>query len=134
MTNSILGYYQDANPEKEKESYSKRDEMKAIMLMKHCSVLNIKNELNGTGWGYVFLKELKELAEMYTNSTLILDSIFYECYYIFQDENNIMPHLLEQNETVRILWNFFGDYFIDYSFVMKFFNRIKIYFRGLTSK
>ena len=120
MTNSILGYDQDANPEKEKESYSKRDEVKAIMLMQHCSVLNIKNELNGTGWGYVFLKELKELAEMYINSKYILDSIFYECYDIFQDENNIMPHLFDQNESVRILWNFFVDYFIDDSFVMNF--------------
>jgi len=128
MMNSTLGYDQDGNPEKEKEPDPNRDEMRAMLLLQHCSVLNIKNELNGTGWGYVFLKELKELSEMYTNSTYILNSIFYECYDIFEDENNIMFHLFDKAETVRILWNFFVDYFIDDSFVMKFLIELKFIF------
>ena len=128
MMNSTLGYDQDGNPEKEKEPDPNREEMKAMILLQHCRVLNIKNELNGTGWGYVFLKELKELSEMYTNSTYILNSIFYECYDIFEDENNIMFHLFNKTETVRILWNFFVDYFIDDSFVMKFLIELKFIF------
>ena len=128
MMNSTLGYDQDGNPEKEKEYDPNTEEMRAMMLMQHCSILNIKNELNGTGWGYVFLKELKELSEMYTNSTYILNSIFYECYDIFEDENNIMLHLFNKTETVRILWNFFVDYFIDDSFVMKFLIELKYIF------
>ena len=49
MMNSILGYDQDGNPEKEKESDPNGVEMRAVMLMQHSSILNIKNELNGTG-------------------------------------------------------------------------------------
>ena len=130
MCNSILGYDQDGNPEKEKEKESDldREEMRAVMLMQHCSILNIKNELNGTGWGYVFLKELKELSEMYTNSAYIFDSIFYECYDIFEDENTAMFHLFKKTETVRILWNFFVDFFIDDSFVMNFLIELKFIF------
>ena len=127
MCNSILGYDQDEK-EKEKESDLDREEMRAVMLMQHCSILNIKNELNGTGWGYVFLKELKELSEMYTNSAYIFDSIFYECYDIFEDENTTMFHLFKKTETVRILWNFFVDYFIDDSFVMNFLIELKFIF------
>ena len=128
MCNSILGYDQDGNPEKEKESDPDREEMRAVMLMQHCNILNIKNELNGTGWGYVFLKELKELSEMYTNSAYIFDSIFYECYDILEDENTIILQLYKKTETVRILWNFFVDYFIDDSFVMNFFIELKFIF------
>ena len=128
MCNSILGYDQDGNPEKEKGSDPDREEMRAVMLMQHCNILNIKNELNGTGWGYVFLKELKELSEMYTNSAYIFDSIFYECYDILEDENTIMLKLYKKTETVRILWNFFVDYFIDDSFVMNFLIEIKFIF------
>ena len=130
MLNSLLGYDQDGNPEKEneKESDPNREEMRAVMLMQHCRILNIRNELNGTGWGYVFLKELKELSEMYTNSTYVFDSIFYECYDIFEDENSLTFHLFKKTETVRILWNFFVDYFIDDSFVMQFLAELKFIF------
>ena len=128
MMSDILGYDQDGNPEKEKESDPNREEMRAVMLMQHCNILNIKNELNGTGWGYVFLKELKELSEMYTNSSYIFDSIFYECYDIFEDENTLMFHLFKKTETVRVLWNFFVDYFIDDSFVMNFLIELKFVF------
>jgi len=128
MMNSTLGYDQNGNPQKEKESNPNREEMMAAMLKQHCSILNIKNELNGTGWGYVFLKELKKLSEMYTNSIYIFDIIFYECYDIFEDENTLKSHILNKTETVRILWNFFVDYFIDDSFVMQFLIELKYIF------
>ena len=119
MMNSLLGYDDDGNPVKEEKSDSKfRDEAKAIILMQ--SVLSVKEELNGTGLGYVFLKELNEIFQMYTNSSIIIESIFYECYDIFEKD--------ERFQTYRILWNFFSDYFIDNPFVIKFIVQLKYIF------
>ena len=122
MMNSLLGYDEDGNPIKEEKSKF-RDEACAMMLLH--SVLNIKEELNGTGFGYIFLKELNEIFQMYTNSSIIFESIFYESYDIFEKEDFI---LFEKFETHRILWNFFVDYFIDDPFVIKFLIQLKYIF------
>ena len=89
------------------------------------SALNVKEELNGTGLGYVFLKELNEIFHMYTNSSIIFESIFYECYDIFEKNDFIID---ENFQTYRILWSFFSDYFIDNPFVIKFITQLKYIF------
>lgn len=122
MINSILGYDQDGNPT-EKES-DMRDDACAMILLTH-NILNIKEELNGTGYGYVFLKELKDIFEMYTNTSFIFETIFYQCYNIFERKDLIMSH---KPQTYRVLWNFFVDYFIDDSFVINFLIQLKYVF------
>ena len=119
MMNSILGYDEDGNPKGETPNY--RDEMCAMMLRSY-NLLNVKQELNGTGFGYVFLKELKEIGDMYTNSSVIFESIFYDCYNIFDEKNIVLSNKIQ---TYRILWNFYVDYFIDDSFVIKFLTKLK---------
>ena len=121
---SIIGYDVDGNVIEDKEKSSCNDEMRAMLLIQH-QLLNIKNELNGTGFGFAFLKELKELGDMYTNASYIFESIFHECYNIFDDKNLF---IFQKIEIYRILWNFFVDYFIDDSFVMKFLIELKYIF------
>ena len=58
MMSSLLGYDEDCNPENEKDNYSYRNELKAMMFMQ-IKILNIKNELNGAGYSFIFMKELK---------------------------------------------------------------------------
>ena len=125
MLSSLYGYDSDGEPIEEgknKEEY--HNEMKALMLLQH-QILNIKEELNGNGVGLLFLKELREIADMYTNTSYIFKSIFYECFDIFEVQN---VFLSENVEIYRILWNVFVEYFIDDSFIMKFLIELKFIF------
>lgn len=122
--NSLLGYDGDGNPEEKKKSLSCEEEMKAVMLLQR-QILNIKNELNGTGYGFVFLKELREIAEMYSNSSYIFESIFHECFDMFEDQNIFV---FEKVEIYRVMWNFFVEYFIDDSFIINFLIELKYIF------
>ena len=124
MMNSLFGYDDDGDPIEEKDKRSYHDDMKAVMLLQH-KVLNIKDELNGTGYGLLFLKELRDIADMYTNTSYILKSIFHECFEIFEVKN---VFIYEKIEICRVLWNFFVDYFIDDSFIMNFLIDLKIIF------
>ena len=127
MMNDILGYDEDGNPKESKETSNNEDEMKALLLLQHQS-LNIKNELNGTGFGYVFLKELKTIGDMYTNSSYIFKYIFNECFDILDNNNNKSIFIFGKIEPHRILWSYFVDYFIDDSFVMNFLIELKYIF------
>ena len=124
MMNSLFGYDDDGDPIEEKDKRSYHDDMKAVMLLQH-KVLNIKDELNGTGYGLLFLKELRDIADMYTNTSYIFKSIFHECFEIFEVKNIF---IYEKIEICRVLWNFFVDYFIDDSFIMNFLIELKIIF------
>ena len=116
MSTSNFGYDEDGNPKPETPS-EMREEMHTIMLLSQ-NCLNIKEELNGTGYGLVFLKELKEIFHMYNNVSIIFETIFYECKDIFEN-NNSLP------ETQRLMWNFFSDYFIDNPFIINFLTQLK---------
>ena len=115
MFTSHFGYDEDGNPKKEEYTES-GEEMHTLMLLSQ-NCLNIKQELNGTGYGLVFLKELKEIFDMYHSVSIIFESIFYECKDIF--ENNAHPGIY------RLMWNFFSDYFIDNPFVINFLTQLK---------
>ena len=124
MFSSLLGYDADGNPENKKNYTSCLEEIKATMLLKH-QILNVKEELNGTGYGFVFLKELKEIAEMYTNSSYIFEFIFNQCFDVLGRKQSIV---FDEIKFYRILWNYFSDYFIDDSFVMNFIKELKYIF------
>ena len=69
MFSNLVGYDGDGNPKKDRD-YSPYQSITAMMMFNQ-QTLNVKNELNGTGCGLIFLKELKEISEMYTNSSYI---------------------------------------------------------------
>ena len=120
---SILGYDYDGNPEEEEEP-AYREEMRAIMLSRH-KLLNIEKELNGTGYGFVFLKELNEIFDMYNNTYEILGIIFRKYIYFMKDFESFVFHYKNFH---RIFCNFFVNYFIDDPFVMNFIIELKYIF------
>lgn len=124
MASSMLGYDVDGNPEESKSDSNFKDEANALLLIRS-NILNIKEELAGNGFGFVFLKELKIIEDMYTYASIAIESIFHECYDIFDINSFILPESLE---TFRILWNFFVDYFVDDSFVINFLTQLKLVF------
>lgn len=110
---SSLGYDCDGNPTNHESPL--RDKLNPMLL--HISnVLNITDELTGKGYGYVFLKELKDIGEMFSNSAPIFEYVFHECTIIFD-----FPF-------IRLLWNCFSDIFIDNRFVIKFLLQLKFLF------
>jgi hypothetical protein len=46
------------------------------MLLLRGNIVNIKDELSGNGFGYVLLKELKQIENMYTIHLLLLNQFF----------------------------------------------------------
>ena len=123
MFSELIGYDSDGNPEKDRD-YSPYRSISAVMMFNQ-QTLNVRNELNGTGCGLIFLKELKEISEMYTNASYIFDPVFIECFNIF-DKNSFF--LFEELKTFRILWNFFVDYFIDDGFIRELLKDLKYIF------
>ena len=111
-----MEYDTDGNYILDKKNFSYKEEMNAVLLLQR-KILIMKNELNGTGYGFIFLKELKEIADTYSNSCYIFDAIFNDCFDIFDKEKIFF---FEDIKTYRILWNFFVNYFIDDSFVINF--------------
>ena len=119
--NSMVGVDEEGNPEEKKLSFL--DEANTMMLLS-TNILNIKNELNGTGYAYVFLKELKDIGNMYFYSSIIFESIFHNCFLIFKDKN----YIFKDFEIFRLLLGYFSDYFIDNCFTLKFFMKLQLLF------
>ena len=112
---TVLGYDYDGNLKEEEEPFY-REEMRAIGIWRN-KLLNIEKELNGTGYGFVFLKELKEIFDIYNNTSDILGAIFKKCFIFMKDFESFVFYY---SNFRRILWNFFVNYFIDDPFVMNF--------------
>ena len=121
---SILGYDIDGNLEVEEEEPFYREEMREIMLSKQ-KLLNIENELNGKGYGFVFLKELKEILDIYNNASDTLGAIFRKCFIFLKEFKSFVFYYTNFR---RILWNFFVNYFIDDTFVMNFIIELEYIF------
>ena len=120
--NKIIGCDSEGNLNNE---INNLDDINLRTLLFTSCCLNMKEEFKGTGYGYVFLRELKDIANMFTNASIIFDSIFQECYSIFD-----LKEFLNINkiESYRILWNYYSDYFIDNIFVMRFLLQLKYLF------
>ena len=124
MASSMLGYDADGNLKDSDLDSSFKEEANAMLLLQG-NILNIKEELNGNGFGFIFLKELKEIENMYTYSSIAIESIFHECYDIIDIKSFLFP---EDLETYRLMWNFFVDYFIGDSFIINFLTQLKFIF------
>ena len=75
MPNPMLWYDVDGNPEESKSNSSFQDEANDMLLLRG-NIVNIKDELSGNGFGYVLLKELKQIENMYTIHLLLLNQFF----------------------------------------------------------
>lgn len=121
--NKIIGCDFDGVPNNESKNSDSEESAKSILF--DTCVLNIKEELNGTGYGFTFLRELRDIGNMYTNASVIFDSVFHDCNSIY--DLNIFSFINKINkiESYRILWNFFSNYFIENIFVIKFMTQLK---------
>ena len=119
---SFMGCDSEGNKVKHFESF---DELNIKSLLFTSCKLNFKDEFKGTGYGYAFLRELRDIANMFTNASIIFDSIFQDCYKIFD-----LKELINVNkiESYRLLWNFYSNYFVDNIFVMSFLIQLKYLF------
>ena len=101
------------------------DDLNLKTLLFTSCTLNQKEEFKGKGCGYSFLRELRDIANMLTNASIIFDSVFQECYKIFDIKSfdNV-----SKIEIYRILWNLYSNYFIDNVFVMMFLLQLKYMF------
>ena len=63
---------------------------------------------------------------MYTNSSIIFESIFYECYDEIFEKKDFIFFVKYQSHI--ILWSFFVVYFIDDPLVIKFLLQLKYIF------
>ena len=110
MFTSHFGYDEDGNPKKEEYTES-GEEMHTLMLLSQNS-LNIKQELNGTGYGLVFLKELKEIFDMYHNVSItdyFIDNPFIinfltqlKFIYAFYKQDEVVKYI---HDLVLVRWN-----------------------------
>ena len=98
------------------------DELNFKSVLFTSCILNLKQEFEGKGYGYSFLRELRDIANMFTNVSIIFYSVFQDCYKIFELKDT------EEIENIKILWNIFSEYFIDNTFVLWFLIQLKSLF------
>ena len=120
--NNIIGCDSEGNPLNNNEA---KDDINFKTYLFTLCKLNKKDEFKGLGFGYAFLRELRDIANMFTKASIIFDDIFQECYKIFdiKELNNV-----NKIESYRILWNFYSDYFIENIFIINFFIQLKSLF------
>ena len=128
--NNIVNCDSEGNPiNNDNKNTNNFDEVNNKTVLFSSCVLNMKEEFQGTGYCYTFLRELRDIANMYTNASIIFDSIFQESYNIFDlkefNNNNSNNNKIE---SYRILWNYYSDYFIDNIFVIMFLLQLKYLF------
>ena len=125
LMNKLIGCDEKGNIiiDNEKNDAEKRfDELNFKSVLFTSCILNLKQEFEGKGYGYSFLRELRDIANMFTNVSIIFYSVFQDCYKIFELKDT------EEIENIKILWNIFSEYFIDNTFVLWFLIQLKSLF------
>ena len=89
------------------------------MLLEDKIKLNIKNELNGTGAGLIFVKELRNFSNMFLYVKNIFEETFLECLKLLSpdfEDGYIKIHC--------IFFKYFDQFILSNSFVVKMFNQL----------
>ena len=120
--NSFIGADEDGNIVKDYSEHIEKYQDSANIMFLQTNILSIKDELNGTGNGYVFLRELKDIGDMYFNSSVIFESIFHDFVNIFD------KGIISQFKFYKILLGYFSDYFICRTFVIKYLIKLNYLF------
>ena len=97
------------------------DSNKLFLIKKN--VLDIKSELEGNGVSFIFLEELKNLAEMFWYSSIIYLRLFYDGLVLFKD-----CFFQKYIRIQSIMISFFSDTFLEKHFVISLLCYLKYLF------
>ena len=118
LSSKMLGYNPDGSLQKD---YEKEEKNNLCVLMEDKIKLNIKSELNGTGAGLIFIKELRNFSNMFLYMKSIFEKVFVDCFDLLSsdfDDNFIKWHC--------VIFKYFDQYILSNSFVVKMFNQLLI--------
>ena len=87
------------------------------------NIFDIKSELEGNGVSFIFLEELKNLAEMFWYSSILYLRIFYEGLVLFED-----CFFQKYIRIQSIMISFFSDTFLEKHFIISLLTYIKFLF------
>ena len=116
FSSKMLGYNPNGSVNKD---YVKNDKINMCVLLEDKIKLNIKNELNGTGAGLIFVKELRNFSNMFLYAKGIFEKVFSDCFDLLSsdfEDNYIRLHC--------IIFKYFDQFILSNSFVVKMFNQL----------
>ena len=115
LSSKMLGY----NPDGSLKEDEKNDKNNLCVLLEDKIKLNIKNELNGTGAGLIFIKELRNFSNMFLYMKCIFEKVFSDCFDLLSpdfEDNFIKLHC--------IIFKYFDQYILSNSFTVKMFYQL----------
>ena len=116
LSSKMLGYNPDGTVKKD---FVKNDKTNICVLLEDKIKLNIKNELNGNGAGFIFIKELRNFSNMFLYMKSIFEDVFPDCFDLLSsdfDDNYIKLHC--------VIFKYFDQFILSNSFVVKMFNQL----------
>ena len=114
----MLGYNPDGSVKKD---FVKNEKINFCVLLEDKIKLNIKNELNGTGAGLIFIKELRNFSNMFLYIKNIFEDTFLECLKLLSPDfkdGYIKLHC--------IFFKYFDQYILSNSFTVKMFTQLQL--------
>ena len=116
FSSKMLGYNPDGTVKKD---FIKNDKTNVCVLLEDKIKLNIKNELNGNGAGFIFIKELRNFSNMFLYMKSIFEKVFPDCFELLSsdfDNNYIKLHC--------VIFKYFDQFILSNSFVVKMFHQL----------
>jgi hypothetical protein len=101
------------------KNFVKNEKTNLCVLLEDKIKLNVKNELNGTGAGLIFVKELRNFSNMFLYVKNIFEETFLECLKLLSpdfEDGYIKIHC--------IFFKYFDQFILSNSFVVKMFNQL----------
>ena len=116
LSSKMLGYNPDGSINK---NFKKNEKTSASVLLEDEIKLNIKNELNGTGAGLIFVKELRNFSNMFLYSKGIFEKVFADCFDLLSPDfkdGYIKLHC--------VIFKYFDMFILSHSFMAKMFSQL----------
>jgi len=116
ISSKMLGYNPDGTVNK---NFEKKEKNNLCVLLEDKIKLNVKNELNGTGAGLIFVKELRNFSNMFLYIKNIFEETFLDCLKLLSpdfEDGYIKIHC--------IIFKYFDQYILSNSFIVKMFNQL----------
>ena len=118
LDSKMLGYNPDGSVKKD---YVKNEKINFCVLLEDKIKLNIKNELNGTGAGLIFVKELRNFSNMFLYIKNIFEETFLDCFKLLSpdfEDGVIKLHC--------IIFKYFDQFILSNSFMVQMFNQLQL--------
>ena len=118
LASKMLGYNPNGTVSNDLE---KKEKTNVCVLLEDKIKLNVKNELNGTGAGLIFIKELRNYSNMFLYIKNIFEDVFKECF------NLLNPYFQDHYIKLHcIIFKYFDQFILSNSFVQKMFHQLLI--------